>query len=198
MKLPKALPIGLILLLLPGFAPRLEASDAKAPHGKHEEGEHDDHGDEKSAEKEGAHGHEGKEEGHGDHEEGGHEEEEEGGARFGEGKAITAGNKKDGIQLSAKAVQTLKLAHAPVQSSGGNFKVPFKSAVFFQDEVGVYRFKDGWYKLIEVELVSKNSTEVVVKTSELKSGDQIVTSGVPLLRAAELEAWGGSGDGHGH
>lgn len=164
-------------------------SDGEEEHDDHEEKDEHGHGKEK---KEEAHGHgHGEEEGHGDH------EEEEGGARFGPGKAITAANKKDGIQLSEKAVKTLGLNYISV-TGDGIFKIPVKSAVFFKDEVGVYRFRHGWHKLIDVELVSKTATEAVVKTSEIKSGDQIAKDGVPLLRAAELEAWGGSGDGHGH
>jgi hypothetical protein len=117
--------------------------------------------------------------------------------KFAPGKAITAASKKDGIQLSDKASKTLGLTYVNV-TGGGTFKVPFKSVVFFQDEAGIYRFKNGWHKMIEVEVVSRTATEVIIKTSELHSGDQIAKEGVPLLRAAELEAWGGSGDGHGH
>jgi hypothetical protein len=160
-------------------------------HDDHAKEEKHEHGKEEKEEKGHGHGHdEGEEEGHGDH-------EEEGGTRFGPGKAITAANKKDGIQLSEKAVKTLGLGYVAA-TGDGTFKLPFKAAVFFQDEVGVYRLKNGWHKLIEVQLISKTTSEVVVKTSELNSGDQIAKDGVPLLRAAELEAWGGSGDGHGH
>lgn len=150
-----------------------EQHDEEASHG-HADGEDDEHGH-----------------GHGDH------EEEEGGARFGPGKAITAANKKEGIQLSEKASKTLGLTYVEVTGSG-TFKVPLKSVVFSQDEVGVYRFKDGWHKIIDVEFVSKTASEAVIKTSKLNSGDKLAKDGVPLLRAAELEAWGGSGDGHGH
>ena len=131
-----------------------------------------------------------------EHEEEGEEEEETGG-RFGVGKAIVAASRKTGIQLSEKAVKSLGLSYTKLEG-GSPFKVPLKCVVFFQKEVGIYRFKNGRYKLVEVELLSKTSTEATVKASELTSGDQIVKDGVPLLRAAELEAWGGSGDGHGH
>ncbi len=159
---------------------------------KHDHKAHKDEHEhsETSKEAEHEHGHN-KEEGHDDH----HEDEDA--TRFGPNKAITAANKREGIQLSEKASKTLGLTYVAI-TGHGTFKVPVQSAVFFQDEVGVYRFKNGWHKLIEVELVSRTTTEVVVKTSELKSGDQIAKNGVPLLRAAELEAWGGSGDGHGH
>lgn len=127
----------------------------------------------------------------------GEEEGEEGGSRFGPGKAIMAANRKDGIKLSETAIKTLGLSYQPI-SGEGKFSVPAKSAVYSKDELGVYRYRDGWFKFIDVELINKTDAVVMIKTSELKSGDQIVKDGVALLRAAELEAWGGSGDGHGH
>ncbi len=172
------------------------AHDEKAEDHKHgEEKEHGKHGKEEGHDEESSHAH-----GSGEKDEHGHggNEEEEGGNRFGPGKAITAANKKDGIQLSEKALKTLGVTYGSTTGTSGTFKVPLKSVVFSQDEVGIYRFKEGWHKLIEVVLVSKTASEAVIKSSELHTGDQIVKDGVPLLRAAELEAWGGSGDGHGH
>lgn len=193
-----------------GFSPTLWASKSRAPEKKHgsekghdhdehaEEEGHDEHGEEENHGGKNSHAHgEGKEKDEHGHGHGDHEEEEEGGSRFGPGKAITAANKKDGIQLSEKASKTLGLSYVTV-SGNGTFRVPLKSVVFSQDEVGIYRFKAGWHKLLDVELVSKTASEAVIKTPELNSGDQIAKDGVPLLRAAELEAWGGSGDGHGH
>lgn len=176
---------------------QVHAHDEKSEgHKRDEEKDHDEHGHEEGHDEESSHAHEGGENDEHGHGHGGHEEEE-GGNRFGPGKAITAANKKDGIQLSEKALKTLGVTYGSVTGSG-TFKVPLKSVVFSQDEVGIYRFKGGWHKLLEVQLVSKTASEAVIKTSELNAGDQIAKDGVPLLRAAELEAWGGSGDGHGH
>lgn len=166
--------------------------------GDHKEEEKDEHGHAHDEEESGKDEH-GEEEGHGDEHGHGHgEEEEEGGARVGPGKAITAASKKDGIKLSDKAIQTLGLRYQQIKSEGAH-KLPAKAVVYFQGEMGVYRLRNGFFKLIEeIALTSKTSTEVTVKTAQIKSGDQVVIDGVPLLRAAELEAWGGSGDGHGH
>ncbi len=126
---------------------------------------------------------------HGDHEESSNS--------VGPDKAVTAANKKEGIRLSEGAVKTLGLSYSPI-AGDKTFRVPLKAVVFFQNETGIYRFKDGWYKLIEVDVVSKSAAEATVKSSELKAGDQVVITGVPLLRAAELDATGGSEEGHGH
>ncbi len=152
-------------------------------------GEHKDHGEEKEDE----HGH-GDE--HGD-EHGEHGEEEEGSSRVGPGKAITEASKKNGIRLSEKAVKTIGIRTETVNSENTH-KISPKSLVYFQDEVGFYRLRDGLYKLVEVKVEKKSVTEAIVRTSELKPGDHVVVDGVGLLRTAELEAWGGSGDGHGH
>lgn len=152
-----------------------------------EESHHEEHAGEHEDEHGDKHGDE-----HGDH------EEEEGSGRIGPGKAIIAVSKKDGFQLSKSAVKTLGLSYLPVSESGKGIRLPASCAVYFLDEVGIYRLRNRWFKLIEVELVSNDSREVQIKTDELKSGDEVVKSGVPLLRAAELESQGGSGDGHGH
>jgi hypothetical protein len=86
-------------------------------------------------------------------------------------------------------------------SSQGVHTVPARSLVYFQDEVGVYRLRNGWYKLVEIPAPEKKLSGaelVTIRTEELQPGDQVIQTGVPLLRVAELEAWGGSGDGHGH
>jgi len=183
--------------------PEEHAHDHEDEHGHEDEKEEkDEHahpakkGDEHAhgAEKEDEHGHaeeEGEDEhGHGD----GHEEE--GSSRIGPDKAITAASKKDGIQLAEKAVK--RLALASVEAKGPAPRVPSKSLVFYQGETGVYRLRNGWYKLVDVKVTERGATDSVVRSSELQGGDRIVSEGVPLLRVAEMEAWGGSGDGHGH
>ncbi len=159
-------------------------SDGKDTEEKHDHGE-----------QEHAHNEEGEERGDEHvHEE--HEEEECGG-RVGPTKAIVEASKKTGIKLSEKAIKALDITTEPINSQNTH-KLPLKSLVHFQEEVGVYRQREGWFKLIEVEVLSKNSTEVTVKTQNIKPGDDVAVTGVALLRVAELEAWGGSGDGHGH
>lgn len=128
----------------------------------------------------------------------GHAEEQEGASpSVGPNKAILAANRKDGLQLSDKAKALLGLAYEKVKSTNLH-RVPASCAVYFQDEIGVYRVRGGWIKLIEIEIKSRTATEIVFESSDIQPGDELVKSGVPLLRVAELEAWGGSGEGHGH
>lgn len=113
-------------------------------------------------------------------------------ANVGEGKAIVAADAKTGLKLSEAAAKTLGL-----KTMEAARRVPASALVYFHDEVGVYRLRGGWYKLVEVEIVSKGR-EVVIETDELKPGDRIVVAGAALLRVAELDAFGGEEAGHGH
>ena len=60
--------------------------------------------------------------------------------------------------------------------------------VYHGQDVGVYSYRDGWFKLTDVEVAQKSSAEVALKTPEIAPGDRLVRWGVSLLRVAEMEA----------
>lgn len=143
--------------------------------------DHDEHKDE------GDHGH--KEGEHDDHP-GGHEEESTGGV--GHDNAVTAANEEKGIQLAPKAVQVIGLQTTQISGT----KIPESALVFYQDKVGVYRLRDGWYRLIPLNPVV-GSGGYVLPGAEFLPGDRLVIAGVALLRVAELDAFSEE-VGHGH
>ena len=67
--------------------------------------------------------------------------------------------------------------------------VPLQSLVYFRDNVGVYRYRDGWLKLIEVAILEKSDHSAHVRSFEISPGDQILTQGAPLVRAADLDVF---------
>lgn len=129
------------------------------------------------------------------HEEG--EEEEEFSSSVGPGNAVTAANPETGFQLSDEAFKTLGIK---TQALPGNNTFPKQAIVYFKDETGVYRQRDGWYKLIEGKAESQGNRVRFVphNRQDLRAGDQIVVDGVPLLRVAELDAFSSGDAGHGH
>ena len=142
-------------------------------------------------------GEHGKENEHeGEHEEDG---EEEMSSNIGPGFAVTEADHEKGFKLSEKAMKTLAFESKPFRITA-SISLPTSSVVFFKDEAGVYRMRDGWIKLIEGEAkVLGGKTSFTPKGKSLfKPGDHIVTSGVPLLRVAELDAFSGSESGHAH
>ncbi len=184
MNIIKIIPIALLLLGAP--------SQASDEHKDHKAGEKhaDDHVKKGASAKD---EHEGGEE-HGEEHGEGHGEEEAN-PNVGPGKGVEAFG-HEGMKLSAKAAASLGLKTSPIAVAGGG-KVPASALVFFQDEVGVYRSRGGWIKLVEVALGERTKRDAVVRSKDLKPGDQLVVAGAAAIRVIELDLT--SGDvGHGH
>ena len=125
------------------------------------------------------------------------EEREKISPSVGPGKAITEASKENGFKLSDKAIQVLGIQAMPLAGSYP-FQVPPSALVYFQDEVGVYRRREGSFKLIPVKILQKSGNQVTIEADELRGGDFIAKRGVGFLRVADLEAFGGAEAGHGH
>ncbi|MBK8871775.1 MAG: efflux RND transporter periplasmic adaptor subunit [Elusimicrobia bacterium] len=185
-------PFFLILcLVLP-----LSLQAGKSPQTHEEDGHKDDHGDH-ADHNEDDKGHE-ESEGHGGNGEEGHEEgEEEASSSVGPGNAVTATDQENGLQLSPEAVATLdiKTHPAPMESL-----FPKKAIVTSKDETGVYRLRDGWYKLVQGKTEPQGDRVRFTphRKQDLRPGDQVVVEGAPLLRVAELDAFSTGEAGHGH
>lgn len=120
--------------------------------------------------------------------------EEEVGAskeRVGPGKAVEAANEKEGFKLSEKAQKGMSLTFAKVTSN--NLTVPAQALVSFQDFSAIYRLRDGWFRLVEVE-PNFHGQSATFATKELKSGDQVVIRGGGSLRVIELDIFGPEAD----
>lgn len=121
-------------------------------------------------------------------------ESDEGGAakdRVGPGKAVVAASQDQGIKLSDKALKTLDLAFVPVQNS--HLGVPRSALVYFQDFSAIYRLRDGWFRMVEVE-PSYTGDQATFSSKDLKPGDQVVIRNGSLLRVVELDVFGPEAD----
>lgn len=119
---------------------------------------------------------------------------EEGGAakdRVGPGKAVEAANEKDGFKLSEKALRGMGLTLAKVSSAQQT--VPMQSLIRFQDFSAIYRVRDGWFRLVEVE-PSISGGRASFSSKEFHLGDQLVLQGGSLLRVVELDIFGPEAD----
>lgn len=111
---------------------------------------------------------------------------------------------KDGkkFKLSKKAIETLKVKYESCKTVGDlELEVPKASLVRFERKMGVFLHVSDWFELIEVDLISQKDSQYTVKTKNFPinaTACEIVISGVPLLRVAQLEASGEGGQGHGH
>lgn len=111
--------------------------------------------------------------------------------RIGPGKAVIAANEKEGIKLSNKAVKGLELKYAPV--NGSQITVERNALIKFQDFLAVYRLRDGWFRMIEIEPKFQGN-HAVFSSKDLQPGDQIVVSNGALLRVVELDVFGPEAD----
>lgn len=158
----------------------------------HEEGETNEHSDEHSdhsKEEEEEHEHGKDEEGHK------HAESEKESSSVGPEKGILA-KSDDGFKLSPEAEKTIGISTIPV--SNGSVRIHQKAIVKTKSEKSVFRLRDGWYKRVPIEFVSKESEFTVVKGSLLKSGDQVVSTNVGFLRMAEVFSEEGAEHSHAH
>ena len=139
-------------------------------------------------------------EGHADHNE--HSDHDDHGDEgFGEGKAIVdVKNEGESFKLADEAISLLGLEYGTIKKSviKNVFIVPTKAIIYFNDEKGIFVKNSGWFKLVDVKLIKRNSNWSQVKSNSLSLGEKIVVSGTGLLRVAHLQASGQGGQGHAH
>ncbi len=105
------------------------------------------------------------------------------------GKAVYETSAELGMKLNEKALKNIEVQTKKISPSNDQV-IPLDSIVNFQDQIGVYRLRDGWFKLINIEILNKDNRQATVRTNELKGGDDLVIHGADLLRVAEMDAFG--------
>ncbi len=130
---------------------------------------------------------------HGSEEGGGHDEE--GGAGVGPDKGVLEKGPL-GIKLAPEAVKTIGAKLIPV--AGPTTSVPENAVVRIKATKSVFRVRDGWYKRIPVEVLGGQKGSVTVRSEELKSTDQIVSTNAGFIRMAEVIAEEGASHSHAH
>ena len=206
--LTRAIPILMLLLSLAVAGGIVSCGHKDHNHGKEESHEGHDHGTE-DAEKtdhreadphnhesdhtEEKDGHDDKEDDHGHHGHGHDDHDEEG--------AITAKDEKLGIQLLPEAVETIGLKTRSLRKfrrAPGTYVIPPQSLISYEYEEGIYIKRGPWYNLIPVKKLTRGRGGITIRSPHLRASDHLIIEGAALLRLAHLEAFGASGDGHGH
>ena len=171
----------------------------------HEENGHAGHDEEKEAEGHTEAGHaEGDEHGHEKNGHAGHDGEKEGAhedeksASVGPGLAILEADETRGIKLNEKAVKRLRLEFSPARASNKGFEVPSASVIGQRGETLLYVRRDDWLTMVKVEVLSRAKDRAFIKSENLKAEELVVSNNAGLVRLSHLEAFGASGDGHGH
>lgn len=141
-----------------------------------------------------------KEDGHQDHKEeasNSHGEHEEENSQIGQGKGIVSASETEGIQISVEAEKNFEIKRVKFLEST-IFEIQKSAIVTAGTEVNLYRFRNGYYKRVDFDLIKKSEKTIFIKSKDLKNGDEIVIHGTGLLRIAEIAAFGGAPEGHSH
>ncbi len=127
-----------------------------------------------------------------EHHEHENEHEHEENSQVGEGKGITAASEDEGIKLSPQAEKNFD-----IEKIKGTV-IAQSAIVKVGDEVNLYRYRDGFYKRIDFQIIKKDGDKIHIKSVDLKKNDQIVVQGMGFIRVAEIAAFGGAVTGHSH
>ena len=141
------------------------------------------------------HDHSKQEEKHDDHDD--HKGHDHGASKaIGKGKAIEVVDEKKGFKLSKEAIKTLKLRLQNVD--GDEFEISKTTLVSSKSIKGVYRFRAGFFKLLNAKILKETKSGYKVKVAGVEFGDQIVINGVGLLRVTDVYSTDKSEYGHSH
>ena len=141
------------------------------------------------------HDHSKQEEKHDDHDD--HKGHDHGASKaIGKGKAIEVVDEKKGFKLSKEAIKTLKLRLQNVD--GDEFEISKTTLVSSKSIKGVYRFRAGFFKLLNAKILKETKFGYKVKVAGVEFGDQIVINGIGLLRVTDVYSTDKSEYGHSH
>lgn len=107
-------------------------------------------------------------------------------------KAVSETSPTLGFRISEVALKNLGVAMFKIPSPSSVY-IPASSFVYFQDNVGIYRVRDGWFKLIVLKSVNPKGITLRVDGGDFRPNDLIVLKGAALLRVTEMDAFGGEG-----
>ncbi|MFG1481765.1 hypothetical protein ABMA79_09120 [Halobacteriovorax sp. HFRX-2_2] len=167
-----------LLILLIGLV-GCESHHDEHKHDEHKHEEHSDHDEHEEHED-----HEGHDD-HDDHDDHGHGHGH-GDEKTGEGKAITKVDEKHGFQLSHEAQKRLAIKTTSFEK--GFYNIPDSAYVVVGKERALYRKREGFFKLIDEHELTGSFTK----------GDEIVISGIGLLRVSDIFSTDESEYGHAH
>lgn len=124
-------------------------------------------------------------------------ESEEASTGIGPDKGVLEANKEAGFKLSESAIKNFEIKNAKIESTSP-WSLPLSATLVSGEEVNLYRFRNGFFKRIDFQILSRSNGSMKVTSSDLKMGDEVVVSGIGFLRAVELTVFSGNAEGHGH
>lgn len=107
-------------------------------------------------------------------------------------RAIEASDQAQGFRLRERAARALGVEFAPIDSN--NLIAEPSGIVRFQDFIAVYRKRDGWIRMVEIEGTKSNGGALKFFSKDFRTGDEIAIRGAPALRVIDMDLWGPKAD----
>lgn len=117
-------------------------------------------------------------------------------ASVGPKMAVLEASRDKGFKLSEAAWKRLDIQISSLTSE--SFWIPSSALVYYQDQLGVFRFREGWFRLVPIKILSQSPEKVQIASGELQKEDAVATHGIGFLRVAEMEVFGEASAGHVH
>ena len=111
-------------------------------------------------------------------------------------KAVLLVDEEEGLKLSDEAIKTIGIKF--ITPTTNRFTILKSALVSSMRTTGVYRFREGSFKLIPVTVVKDSDEKYLVSTAEFTTGDKVVVGGASLLRVADIYSTDKSEHSHAH
>ncbi|MGE4108435.1 MAG: hypothetical protein AB7F66_14610 [Bacteriovoracia bacterium] len=107
-------------------------------------------------------------------------------------KAIEGAELEKGFRLRAQAAESLGVRFTLVGAS--QLVAEPGGIVRFQDFTAVYRRRDGWVRMVEIEGAESADGKIHFSSKDFSAGDEIAIQGAPALRVIDMDLWGPKAD----
>lgn len=101
-------------------------------------------------------------------------------------QAVSEASEEKGFRLSPQAIRALGIETIPMQKNKPA-EFPASALVYYQAEVGIYRLREGWFRLIPLDHLD-----------ELSPDDSVAIRGAGFLRVTDISLFGEHQSGHHH
>ncbi len=117
--------------------------------------------------------------------------------KVGPDKGVVKASENLGFMLKDKVERNFSIEKQKLPSQGP-FVIPATALLLSGMEKKVFRYRNNYWKAVDVEIIRKSASQSTVKSKELAPGDSIAVTGVGFLKIIEQSVFGPAIEGHVH
>ncbi len=117
--------------------------------------------------------------------------------KVGPDKGVVKASESLGFMLKDKVERNFSIAKQKLPDQGP-FVIPTTALLLSGMEKKVFRYRNNYWKAVNVEITRKSAEQSIIKSTELAAGDSIAITGVGFLKIIEQSVFGPAIEGHVH